>query len=308
MPAALPKQCLSHLAIVIVLDWMHPQSMIEELLRWLSWIEEEFTGKMMEMVGEKEGRKEEVEGRDRREHNSRRLIGKEKTSQLMLRLAVETFIRRYIEPKVDGSSDAVAGLALSNGQTADDDLVALPEGVLTHNRCGLPIVIACTKADRIDATGDALISKGLVAGKGYISSSTGADGPKSWTWDERVDWVQQTLRTVAMKCEPQTKLQTCSWVQLTDGDPGRRRGTMLYLNVTRRIVRESAIVSVASALRGRSASTQSIITGRRPNVCIDDHVNTLPLHTKSQRPRPGDSACTHRLGFARQDQGRPGWL
>lgn len=167
--------------------------MIQELLRWLSWIDDQLTSRMMEMAGDKEGRRQEVEGRDGRECGADERL---ESVSLTARLAVEAFIRRYSEPKADGSSDP-AGVNLSAEQ---DDTVALPPGVLTHNRCGLPIVITCTKADRIDATGDELISRGLVAGKGYISSS-GADGPKSWTWDERVDWIQQTLRTVAMKCE-----------------------------------------------------------------------------------------------------------
>jgi hypothetical protein len=67
----------------------------------------------------------------------------------------------------------------------------------THARsAGIPIIIVVTKSDRIDSVGDEMIQKGLISGKGI-----GGGGERGWAWDERVDWVQQMLRCVALKCE-----------------------------------------------------------------------------------------------------------
>lgn len=187
--------------------------MIQELVRWLTWVDSALVNKLMEIDGDKAGREEEIEGHDR----------------------LKGLIQRYVEPKTTvattSTSTSSSSIDSSTNPTSSspyasytsrpdaftDDLLPLPEGVLTHNKCGIPIVITCTKADRIDSTGDRMISKGLVSGKGYMSSSAregggGGGGGKgegegeeggdlNWTWDERVDWVQQMLRTVALKCE-----------------------------------------------------------------------------------------------------------
>lgn len=77
-------------------------------------------------------------------------------------------------------------------------------------RCGLPIVIVITRADQIDAAGDQMITRGLISSKGYSGRHI-ADGEdeteehlKAMSWDERVEWIMQTIRTVALRCRSVT--------------------------------------------------------------------------------------------------------
>jgi repressor of nif and glnA expression len=70
----------------------------------------------------------------------------------------------------------------------------------------VPIVIVITRADQIDAAGDQMLNKGLIASKGYSGRHI-AEGEeeteedlRAMSWDERVEWIMQMIRTVALRC------------------------------------------------------------------------------------------------------------
>jgi dynein light intermediate chain 1 len=64
---------------------------------------------------------------------------------------------------------------------------------LTHNTAGVPIIVACTKADLIDEGDD-----GIVPGGGGMG---GMVKGKAGLLEERADGVMQVLRTICLKCE-----------------------------------------------------------------------------------------------------------
>lgn len=72
-------------------------------------------------------------------------------------------------------------------------MLPLGPGTLTHNTAGVPIIVACTKADLIDDTSD-----GLGPGTGGMGGMVKGKGGE---WEERTDSVMQILRTICLKCE-----------------------------------------------------------------------------------------------------------
>lgn len=70
-------------------------------------------------------------------------------------------------------------------------MLPLGQGVLTHNLCGVPIVVICTKADLIDDGHD------VVGGTGGMGGMVKGKGGE---WEERTDGIMQVLRTICMKC------------------------------------------------------------------------------------------------------------
>jgi dynein light intermediate chain 1 len=78
---------------------------------------------------------------------------------------------------------------------SNNALLPLGPGTLTHNGSGIPIIIACTKADLIDEGGD------LAAGS---SGMGGMVKGKGGEWEERTDGVMQILRTISLKCTSST--------------------------------------------------------------------------------------------------------
>ncbi len=65
-------------------------------------------------------------------------------------------------------------------------------GTLTHNPAGVPIIVVCTKADKIDEEAD-IIGAGA-SGMGGMVKGKGGE------WEERTDGVMQILRTICLKC------------------------------------------------------------------------------------------------------------
>lgn len=96
-------------------------------------------------------------------------------------------------------------------------LLPIPKGVLTRNKCGIPIIIVLTKADKLDSIGDHMVSRGLVKGKGltslpgtvgnHVKSESSSLATKykeksnGWNWDERVDWALAAIRVAGLMCE-----------------------------------------------------------------------------------------------------------
>lgn len=98
-------------------------------------------------------------------------------------VAVQSYLQHYTEP----SADPIP--ATSN--LSNSTLLPLGTGSFTHNFSGIPIIIACTKADLIDEGGD------LAAG---ASGMGGMVKGKGGEWEERTDGVMQILRTISLKC------------------------------------------------------------------------------------------------------------
>ena len=96
---------------------------------------------------------------------------------------VQAHLQHYTEPSTDPTP---AASALSN------TLLPLGPGTLTHNVGGVPIIVACTKADLIDEGND-VIGAGA-SGMGGMVKGKGGE------WEERTDGIMQILRTVCLKC------------------------------------------------------------------------------------------------------------
>ncbi|KAF7290898.1 hypothetical protein HMN09_01268200 [Mycena chlorophos] len=149
-----PRTALPNTLVMIVLDWTRPWAFIEELETWLQWVERWTRG---------DGARElEIAREESRER-------------------LQAHLQHYSEPSTEPSpAAAVAGGAL----------LPLGPGTLTHNSAGVPIVVACTKADLIDENGDPAAGAsgmgGMVRGKGG-------------EWEERTDSIMQVLRTICLK-------------------------------------------------------------------------------------------------------------
>ncbi|KAG6891686.1 hypothetical protein C0992_010089 [Termitomyces sp. T32_za158] len=149
-----PKQSLPHTLVMIVLDWTRPWSFIEELQAWLQWVEMWAKGDgshEMEMTRE--------EGRER----------------------LQYYLQHYTEPSTD---------PLPANSTLSGTVLPLGQGTFTHNSAGIPIIVACTKADLIDEGSD------MAAGASGMGSMVKGKGGE---WEERTDGVMQALRTICLK-------------------------------------------------------------------------------------------------------------
>jgi len=151
-----PQSALPHTAVIVVLDWTRPWAFLEELLTWLAWIERWVQGdgaRELEVI--------------REEHRER----------------WQAHLQHYSEPSTEplpATSSALQGTILPLGP-----------GTFTHNAAGVPIVVACTKADLIDDNND-LVGAGA-SGMGGMVKGKGDE------WEERTDGIMQILRTVCLK-------------------------------------------------------------------------------------------------------------
>ncbi|KAJ9118554.1 hypothetical protein QFC22_003774 [Naganishia vaughanmartiniae] len=178
LPQAIPEGVLPATGVMIVLDWSKPHTMLEELLKWLTWVEK--------WSSQSASKEDEIGGYER----------------------LKSIIQHYSEPvKLNGIGSGdntnTEGSTVYNN-LSNEVLLPLDEGVLVHNLYGVPIVIVLTRADQIDAVGDQLVSRGLVASKGYSGRQGAGEEDteeylESMSWDERVEWIMQTIRTVALR-------------------------------------------------------------------------------------------------------------
>ncbi|EKM59739.1 uncharacterized protein PHACADRAFT_250433 [Phanerochaete carnosa HHB-10118-sp] len=151
-----PRASLPHTVVVITLDWTKPWTFIDQLYTWLSWIEKWVQG-----------------------DGSRELqIVREETRERL-----QAHLQRYTEPSAEPLP--------ATSTLSDTTLLPLGPGTLTHNTAGVPIIVACTKADHIDDTGDGL-GPGA-SGMGVMVKGKGGD------WEEQTDTVMQVLRTICLK-------------------------------------------------------------------------------------------------------------
>lgn len=97
--------------------------------------------------------------------------------------AVQSHVQHYTEPSTD---------PLPTNSTLSNTILPLGPGTFTHNSAGVPIIVACTKADLIDDGND------MAAGSSGMGSMVKGKGGE---WEERTDGVMQVLRTICLKCE-----------------------------------------------------------------------------------------------------------
>ncbi|KAH9833682.1 dynein light intermediate chain-domain-containing protein [Rhodofomes roseus] len=150
-----PRASLPHTVILVVLDWTRPWTFVEELETWLEWVEKWVKGDS--------GRELEIV----REENHERL---------------QAYLQHYAEPTAD---------PIPTTSTMSGTVLPLGPGTLTHNSAGVPIIVACTKADLIDENNDVL-------GPG-TSGMGGMVKGKGGEWEERTDSIMQILRTICLK-------------------------------------------------------------------------------------------------------------
>ncbi|KAF5321922.1 hypothetical protein D9619_000568 [Psilocybe cf. subviscida] len=150
-----PRSSLPQTVVVIVLDWTRPWTFIEELEMWIKWVEKWVKGdgsRELEIVRE--------ESRER----------------------LQAHLQHYTEP----STEALP----AGSSTLSSTILPLGPGTFTHNSAGVPIIVACTKADLIDDGTD------MVAGASGMGSMVKGKGGE---WEERTDGVMQVLRTICLK-------------------------------------------------------------------------------------------------------------
>ena len=99
---------------------------------------------------------------------------------------MQAHLQHYTEPSPE---PIPATSSISN-----NTILPLGPGTLTHNAAGVPIIVACTKADLIDEGND-VIGAGT-SGMGGMVKGKGGD------WEEQTDGVMQVLRTICLKCLP----------------------------------------------------------------------------------------------------------
>lgn len=96
---------------------------------------------------------------------------------------MQAHLQHYTEPSTE---ELPAG-----SSTLSSTILPLGPGTFTHNTAGVPIIVACTKADLIDDGTD------MVAGASGMGSMVKGKGGE---WEERTDGVMQVLRTICLKC------------------------------------------------------------------------------------------------------------
>jgi len=127
---------------------------------------------------------------------------------------VQSHLQHYTESSTDPLP--TSNTALSN------TLLPLGQGTLTHNSAGVPIIVACTKADLIDEGND------MVAGASGMGSMVKGKGGE---WEERTDGIMQVLRTICLKCKVLFVFLTRQFVLHTEQEAcfkKRRRCVVLY--------------------------------------------------------------------------------
>ncbi|KAJ6490435.1 dynein light intermediate chain-domain-containing protein [Mycena vulgaris] len=142
-----PRSALPHTLVMIALDWTRPWTFVEDLETWLQWVETWARGDA--------ARKLEIVREESRER-------------------LHSHLQHYSEPSID--------LPAAASSVSGSTLLQLGPGTLTHNSAGVPIIVACTKADLIDEGSDL---------------ATGASGMGGM--EERTDGVMQVLRTICLK-------------------------------------------------------------------------------------------------------------
>lgn len=147
-------QSISDLLVVILLDWEKPWNFIDDLSRWISWID----------------------------HHIAQLKRDNNSHQFELQLQeLQSKLRRYLENYIKPSSIADTNSAVAKLAMNIEEPPPLDNNILTHNQSGIPLFVVCHKSDVIEK-----------------AQNIDKDG---WSTDDNIEWIQQVLRGIALKCE-----------------------------------------------------------------------------------------------------------
>ncbi|ORX35111.1 dynein light intermediate chain-domain-containing protein [Kockovaella imperatae] len=136
IPHSLPPSSFADTAVVIVLDWTRPSSMVKEIVMWLDWVERWASDSAARGQGE--------EMRDR----------------------LQSHIQHYSEPNPTASGPSTAAgpttpsLPSLSSTYGSGPLLPLGPGTLILNSHGVPIIVVCTKADLMDNVAEEMGMKG----------------------------------------------------------------------------------------------------------------------------------------------------
>jgi hypothetical protein len=166
---------------------------------------------------------------------------------------VQAHLQHYAEP----STDPPAATSSVSGST----LLPLGPGTLTHNPAGVPIIVACTKADLIDEGSD--LAPGA-SGMGGMVRGKGGE------WEERTDGVMQVLRTICLKC---ALLSAFEYRIFTNCMHRRRRPILHYAQPSN--AAGAAAVRAAYAVPPACALARGGVWCRGANA----RAQSVPIHT-----------------------------
>lgn len=179
LPLALAPSTLLDSLCLILLDWEKPWTFISHLTRWFSLLHK----RQQDMVQEKDSTSSQG---DRVEYLLE--MGKEQ---------LESAWRSYQEPKQEGASLAMSTSGVGNVQMEGEDLVPLPQGTLLDN-LSIPAVVVvskvrhlCSGQSHADARHYSIVQADLVDSLER----------EKYFKEEQFDYIQQTLRTICLRCE-----------------------------------------------------------------------------------------------------------
>ena len=169
-------------------------------------------------------------------------------SATCINITVQAHLQHYVEPSAANAPvDNISTVTSSINST----LLPLGSGTFTNNAAGVPIVIACTKADLIDEEED--VALGTMKGKGG-------------EWEERTDGIMQVLRTICLRCTSVTFVTPSIYSYRLC----RRRVSLLH-NTTACYIASAAPVRVTHAVY--TTSTFTWLRARRTAS------QPLPIHS-----------------------------
>jgi hypothetical protein len=210
-----PKISLHRTLVVIVLDWTKPWSFLDQLKTWLSWVEEWST--------QDPSREVQILREEGRERCKLHIVCFASIILIILWTPeVQSHLQYYVEPAGLGQAESVTTVTSSISAA----LLPLGSGTLTHNTAGVPIIVACTKADLIDEEED--VGLGIPKGKGG-------------EWEERTDGVMQVLRTICLKCQCNIRPCVCEIPEQSLVVFARWCGPFLYDSTTHHPLNFSSI-------------------------------------------------------------------
>ena len=163
---------------------------------------------------------------------------------------MQHYFQHYTEPSTEPIPATTS--------TLQDTVLEIPPGALTNNTAGVPILVACTKADLIDDNND--IAGAGAAGMGGMVKGKGGE------WEERTDGIMQVLRTICLRCTSAVFANPSIYSYLTF----RRRVSLLH-NTAACYIASAAPVRVTHVVY--STSTFTWLRARRTAS------QPLPIHS-----------------------------
>jgi len=159
---ALNSTTLPDSLVVIVLDWARPWTFVETLQRWIKFIE----------LGIERVKKEGSVGAKDDWTKGKAIVEE-------MQETLDRFIRNYTKSYAHEPDTSTANGTVPASSEEDEVTLTLPlgDGVLTTN-LAVPLVVVCTKSDNVTTLEKQMDYR-----------------------EEQFDYIQQSLRTICLKCE-----------------------------------------------------------------------------------------------------------